>query len=140
MVYEGEVLDRCGLLKMSFDHAFAVVVSGARWNPCGHLLLNVGGGCGYYCHVAEVKGFPRYMNEAGFRKYLTTNGKRELRRTFVPLSSPAKAYAKAEQLLSMPWSWWLLPHNCATFVEEVLQAGGTSAGLYSNCPTREIFR
>ncbi len=26
------------------------------------------------------------------------------------------------------------------FVEEVLQAGGTSAGLYSNCPTKETFK
>lgn len=140
MVYEGEVLDRCGLLKMSFDHAFAVVVTGDSWNPCGHLLLNVGGGCGYYCHVVGLHGFPRYMDEFGFRKYLATTGKSVIRRTFVPLPAPAKAYAKAEQLLSMPWSWWLLPHNCATFVEKVLQAGGTRAGLYGNCPAKEIFR
>ena len=90
--------------------------------------------------MTEVKGYPRYMTEKGFRKYLDTNGKREISRTFVPVPHPEKAYAKAEELLSRSWSWWAIPHNCASFVEEVLQAGGTNAGLYSNCPTQEIFR
>ena len=37
--YEGEVLDRCGLIKLDLRLGFAVVVSGAQWNPCGHVLL-----------------------------------------------------------------------------------------------------
>jgi hypothetical protein len=140
MPYEGEILDLCGMLKLDFRHAFAVVVSGARWNPCGHLILNTGGRCGIYCHIAERKGYPRYMNERGFMTYLSTNGKREIRRDVVLLPEPEKSYAKLEQLMAQVWSWWILPHNCATFVEDVLQAGGTKAGLYSNCPSHERFQ
>jgi hypothetical protein len=140
MAYEGELLDVCGLAKFDFRRAFAVVVSGARWNPCGHMLLNVGGRCGQYAHVAQVRGRPRYMNEQGYQTYLKANGKQELRRTFVPLAAPDRSLGKLEELLSKPWSWYVLPHNCVSFVEEVLQAGGSRAGLYLNCPTVERFR
>lgn len=80
------------------------------------------------------------MSESGFQKYLYTNKKRVLRRTLVPLKYPEKAFAKAEHLLSQSWTWWMIPHNCAAFVEEILQAGGTTAGLYTNCPELEVFR
>jgi hypothetical protein len=76
----------------------------------------------------------------GFMRYLTTQRKRELRRAFLPVVYPERALAKMEDLLSRPWSWWVLPHNCVTFVEEVLRAGGSTAGLYSNCPRLESFR
>ena len=138
--YDGEILDRCGLIKLDLRQGFAVVVSGAPWYPCGHVILNVGGRNGYYCHVAERKGYPRYMNRGGFSRYLEANGKRELRRTFVPVPNPEGALLKLEQLLAQSWTWWLAPHNCATFVEEILRAGGSSAGLYSNCPILETFR
>ena len=47
---------------------------------------------------------------------------------------------KLEQLAAAKWFWGVLPHNCASFVEEVVRAGGSSAGLYFNCPARERFR
>jgi hypothetical protein len=138
--YLGEILTRCLPLGLDFRRAFAVVVSGMTLNPCGHLLLNVGGRGGTYCHVVEPRGYPRYMDEVGFMRYLTTHRKRELRRAFLPVVYPDRALAKMEDLLSRPWSWWVLPHNCVTFVEEVLQAGGSTAGLYTNCPRLESFR
>jgi hypothetical protein len=138
--YLGEILDRCLPLNFDFRQAFAVVVSGIVLNPCGHVLLNVGGRRGTYCHVAEPRGYPRYMNEVGFMRFLTTHRKRELRRSYVPVPFPDKALARLETLLSKPWSWWVLPHNCVTFVEEVLQAGGSSAGMYTNCALLETFR
>lgn len=46
---------------------------------------------------------------------------------------------KLEELLAAKWTWGVLPHNCASFVEEVVQAGGSDAGLYSNCPALETF-
>lgn len=139
MAYEGDALDSCGTVWFDFRNASAVVVSGVAINPCGHMLLNVGGRTGYYIHVAGVNVQPKYMNEAGYQRYLTDNSKRELSRTAVKLKYPTKAAAKLEQLLSKPWAWWVLPHNCAAFVEEVLQAGGSKAGLYSNCPAMESF-
>ena len=140
MAFEGDVLTSCGLIQFNFSVSYAVVVSGVKFNPCGHLILNTGGLCGFYCHIAERKGYPRYMDESGYRRYLSENGKHEIRRQYVPLKEPDKAYAKVEELLSKSWSWWVLPHNCVSFVEEVLQAGGTTAGLYSNCPIFENFQ
>ena len=93
--YQGDLIKQCQQFK--FGDANAVVVSGSSWNPCGHMLLNTGGPNGYYFHIAEVKGRPRYMDHDGYKRYLEENDKRE-------------------------------------------QAGGTSAGLYSNCPSRETFR
>lgn len=140
MTYKGEVLHACGIVLFDFRSAFAVVVSGAAANPCGHMLLNTGDRLGYYCHVAGVNTYPHYLSERGYQRYLVDNEKTELRRTGVYLESPARAHAKLEELLSRTWAWWVLPHNCAAFVETVLQAGGTKAGLYSNCPAHERFR
>ncbi|MCB2262984.1 MAG: hypothetical protein LGR52_08610 [Candidatus Thiosymbion ectosymbiont of Robbea hypermnestra] len=136
--YDGDHINFCRVF--DFSRAYAVVVNGAWWNPCGHMLLNTGGKGGWYFHIAEVRGLPKFMNEAGYQRYLKENNKREIRRTYVKIKDPAASNRKLEELLSKPWTWFLMPNNCAGFVEEVLQAGGTSAGLYSNCPTAETFR
>jgi hypothetical protein len=138
--YHGEILETCPAGIYDFVNAYAVVVSGARYNPCGHMLLNAGGPGGWYFHVAEVRSFPRYMGARGYQRYLQESGKRELSRTRVPLTDPAAAMARLEELLSQRWTWFVLPHNCAHFVEEVLQAGGSRAGLWTNCPAGEAFR
>ena len=138
MAYQGDEIKYCTIF--DFKKAHAVVVSGAKWNPCGHMLLNTGGRGGWYFHVAEVRGYPKYMNEAGYQRYLKENGKREIRRDFVALKKPYASNLKLQELLAKKWTWFLLPNNCANFVEDILQAGGTSAGLYSNCPTKERFK
>jgi hypothetical protein len=137
--YIGEIDTRCLPAELDFRRAFAVSVSGTPPNICGHMLLNVGGRGGSYCHVIEPRGYPRYMSEAGYLRFLASHRKRELRRAYVPLPHPERSMARLEQLLSQPWHWWVLPHNCVTFVENVLQAGGTSAGLYTNCVVLERF-
>ena len=60
-------------------------------------------------------------------------------RTKVSLTNPNAAMLKLEDLLSAKCTWGVLPHNCASFVEDIVQAGGNSAGLYTNCPTLEKF-
>lgn len=139
-IYNGDVLNYSPARSYDFSRSYAVVVSGDTFNPCGHMLLNAGGRGGWYFHIAERKGYPRYMGQTGYERYLRENGKTEISRTFVPLRYPQRSMAKLVDLLSMQWSWWLLPNNCASFVEDVLQAGGTSAGLITNCPSREVFR
>jgi len=111
------------------------------------MLLNLGGKWGWvsgrraaYFHVAELRGYPRYMDEVGYQRYLQENGKKELSRRRVYVPNPAGAANKLAELLSKEWIWFVLPNNCANFVEEVLQAGGVRAGLYSNCPTAEEFK
>jgi hypothetical protein len=41
MPYEGELLDFCPA-DLDFTLTQAVVVSGASWNPCGHMILCAG--------------------------------------------------------------------------------------------------
>ena len=138
--YNGEVMHQCLARPFDFSNTYAVVVTGATWNPCGHMLINTGGRGGFYFHIAEVRGFPRYMNEMGYQRYLTEERRHEIRRTRVILKNPEGAQRKLEQLLAQKWTWFALPNNCAAFTEDVLQAGGTDAGLYSNCPIAESFR
>lgn len=135
--YTGEILLASEMY--DFVTAFAVVVSGDPPNFCGHLLLNSGGLGGNYLHIAERKGYPRRMSENGYRRYLKENKKKELRRFSVKISDQNAANLKLEGLVSNIWRWWVLPHNCAAFVEEVVSAGGSRAGLYSNCPALEQF-
>jgi hypothetical protein len=141
MEYSGERMMACPALPFDFKRDFAVVVSGDGPNFCGHLLLNLGGIGGYYFHVSGpgVYNFPRMMNEQGYRLYLKDSGKKELKRFSVRITKSDAAMLKLEQLLSAKWLWGVLPHNCASFVEEIVAAGGGAAGLYTNCPALEHF-
>ena len=139
MAYDGEIMNFCTADLFDFTISNAVVVSGARGNPCGHLPLNTGGIGGWYFHIAGIKDYPRYMNERGYRRYLNENSKMELRRYPVRIPNPTDSLLKLEELLANKWLWLLLPNNCAHFVEEVVQAGGSNVGLFWNCPSREAF-
>src|SRR5690606_18206778 len=110
-------------------------VSGSGPNKCGHLLMGTGArGDMIYFHVALVRGYPKYMTEAGYQRYLKENGKSELRRRHLALPDPQAARVYLERLMSETWNWYLLPNNCVAFVEEVIAAGGGTWGSYSNCP------
>jgi hypothetical protein len=100
MAYDGDPTFVCRPYAYDFVRAHAVVVSGAKLNPCGHMLLNAGGTGGWYFHIAEWIGRPRCMNERGYRRYLEEHGKREVRRTWVPLRDVSRAQAKLEELLA----------------------------------------
>ena len=88
MAYTGEVLDSCGTTAVDFRDTYIVAVSGSAPNVCGHLLLYVNDRGGYYYHVAEIHGRPRYMTEDGYRRYLRDEGKTELKRRKVALPDP----------------------------------------------------
>lgn len=137
MPYEGEVMHRCVLRPFDFRSTYVVVVSGDGINFCGHMILHAGA---FYFHVAGFDDPPRYMLADGFTRYLKETGKHEIRRTFVKVPNPLGAHQKLEELLATKWMWLVLPHNCAAFCEDVLAAGGSKAGLYSNCPALEAFR
>ncbi len=140
MAYEGDRMIACPVVPYNFEETFAVVVSGDGPNVCGHLVLRVGlDGNVTYLHVAGIRTEPRQMDEAGYSRYLTETGKRELKRFRVKISKPDLAMLEIEQLLAVKWLWGVLPHNCVRFVERIVQAGGSSAGLYLNCPTLEQF-
>ena len=135
--YEGEIMVQCLLKPFDFQNTSVVIVSGDGPNFCGHMILYVGA---FYFHVAGVNDPPRYMMAEGFRRYLKETGKHEMRRTFVKVPNPFGAQRKLEELLATKWRWLLFPHNCASFCEEIVAAGGSKAGLYLNCPAHEAFR
>ena len=140
MAYEGDEMIACPQTPYSFQETYAVVVSGDGPNVCGHLMLRVGlDGNETYLHVAGVYKRPRQMDAAGYQLYLKETGKHEIRRFRVSITKPDEAMRKLEILLSVRWLWGLLPNNCADFVENIVAAGGSTAGLYFNCPSLEQF-
>ncbi len=135
MAYTGEILDACGLIGIDCTQIAVVAVSGDGPNLCGHLLLHTGPARGgYYFHVAEFRGRPRYLSESGYQRYLREAGKTELRRRYLSLPNPQGAFLYLEGLMANTWTWLVVPNNCVAFVEEVIQAGGGTWGSYSNCP------
>jgi hypothetical protein len=135
--YEGDEMIICPLDFTDFKHTCAVIVSGYGPNFCGHTLLHVGDS--WYFHVAGGYSVPKFMHESGYMRYLKENEKHEIRRWIVKLPNPKGAHLKLHELLKKPWLWAVLPHNCAAFVEEVVRAGGSNAGMYLNCPSLEPF-
>ena len=135
MPYNGEQLEACGVIEIDLREIEIVAVSGSGPNACGHLLLHTLSRGGYYFHVAEVRGVPRYMTPDGFRRYVRENHKSVLRRIKLELPNPSGAEAYLEQLLAEIWWWRVIPNNCVAFCEEVIQAGELDWGSYSNCPT-----
>ena len=120
MSYDGYVIQEPGAVPFVPEEIYAVVVSGSRWNPYGHVLLNTGGVGGHYFHVASVRGFPKCLDEAGFQSYLSASQKQIVRRIKVPLPDPDNAYRRLQILMGQKWTWFVLEANCARFVEEVL--------------------
>jgi hypothetical protein len=142
MAYEGEILVGCGFIHPDFTDTYVVAVTGDGPNVCGHLLIYDRAG-GYYFHavgdpsangLGKAVGYPMYMDDGGYRRYLATTGKSELRRRKIALPNPAGARRFVEMRLADTWVWGVLPHNCVAFVEAVIAAGGGSWGSYSNCP------
>ena len=132
--YIGEVMHNCFVQPSNFSHTCVVVVSGDSINFCGHALLHTGGGL--YVHVAVRFNQPKRISRTGYGRYLRENDKQELRRFIVPIPNPEGAHRKLEELLAKPWRWLVLPNNCVSFVEEVVRAGGSNAGMYFNEPVR----
>lgn len=127
MAYEGEVLLHCPQNPFALGNAYAVVVSGDPriHNKWGHMLLNAGGKGGTYFQVAgELHACPRYMNEAGYQRYMRETGKHEIKRYPVHIPNPVAAQMKLEELLSKSWTWLGVVNNCETFAEEIVVAGG----------------
>lgn len=134
MIYEGEVLNEC---RADFDFRFVevLVVSGAGANICGHMILHAGN---HYFHVAGgVRHRPLYMDEVGYQRYLKENAKQEYGRKTILVPKPGAALYEMEVLLANQWIWLGAAHNCVTFVEKILNAGGVQKD-YWNCPVWNI--
>jgi len=150
MSYEGEILIACPS-DIDFTNTWAVVVSGATGNPCGHMLLCCGldSASSWYLHVAGqglaelggVYAYPKFMRgDINFFRYLAENNKNEIRRLDAEITKPSAAYGKLVEFMSNKWFWRVLPHNCATFTKEIIRAGGGNVKVALNCPDQEFVK
>ena len=133
-MYHGDVYRRAPFLADAFKRTALVVVSGAKWNPCGHMLLNVAGPEGWYFHVDDLHGYPRGMGRVGFDRFLREAGKTLLKTLPLIVPRPADALEELNKRLTVHWQWLVIPNNCAHFCEVIVQAGGAKGGLILNCP------
>jgi hypothetical protein len=145
MAYEGEIARFCPGARYDFGNCYAVAVSGDAANPCGHLILNLGGtACdGMYFHavgdpqgrgLGKMLGYPLQMNQGQFLRYITECKKVVWRRDKVELPNPDAAMRRLEELLTHEWLWLVLWNNCVSFVEDVIHHGGSHAGMLIHCP------
>jgi hypothetical protein len=94
-------LDQCGLIEIDCSKIAVVAVSGDGPNICGYLLLYTPNRGGYYFHVAEFHGYPRYMSESGYTRFLREAGKIELRRRYLSLPNPpGQSHQVCDRILS----------------------------------------
>ena len=121
----------CDAVPFNWLAAQLVVVSGTGPNFCGHAIINAGS---YYFHIDGLNDYPWYMNEAGYRRYIVENDKKELRRVRVHLPNPEGAQRKFEELSAKQWRWVVLPNNCASYIEKIFAAGGSKVSSLANCP------
>ena len=131
MSFNGHHLYSRRAIPFDWTSAHLVVVSGWGPNFCGHAVVNAGP---FYFHIDGPNDFPRYFSQAEYHRYLRENEKREIRRVRVPLPNPEGAQRKLEELSARRWKWMVLPNNCATYVEEIFRAGGSSFSSTLNCP------
>jgi hypothetical protein len=124
MAYEGELMTACPAQMFEFGATYAVIVSGARFNPYGHMLLNTGGPGGVYFQVSEFYGDPRFMTEVQFQRYLRENNKFIVTVMRIHIPDPGKAQMELEMMLSRKWLWLGVVHNCESLVEKIVMAGG----------------
>jgi hypothetical protein len=121
-------------LKPRIEHDCGITfVIGGNLNPFGHALFRMGRRTGY-THVDELCAYPKFIPWFSFDTYLRDNGKRILRELTIFLPHPSAALRKLRQLNGKKWPWLAIPHNCVTYCEEILQAGGSKWESVSNLP------
>ena len=91
-------------------------------------------------YEGDVLTFTPFMDQERYERYLKENKKSEVTRYEVDLPSPDGAVNRLVELMLKPWFQAMLPHDGAAFVEDIVSAGRSSAGLYSNCPRLEDFK
>src|SRR5438105_2824166 len=92
---EGEVLNHCPAQMFDFTDTYVVIVSGAKLNPYGRMLLNTGGKSGNFFQVSDVYGYPRFMNTGQFQRYLKENKKFIVHCLSVKIMDPSNALRAA---------------------------------------------
>ena len=129
-------------INADFSRAYVVLVSGNVPNICGHALIYFPGGFGHYFHFTgpEITDHPRYLlGQNDYQRYLKENNKREFYRVCLSVPNPEGAKEKLRALLNKEWTTYLVAHNCVSFINEILKAGGVSWSFLTYCPTPALL-
>lgn len=132
MNFVGRHLSSCKAVSFSWHSTWLVVVSGDGPNVCGHALLKAGF---FYFHVDGWANRPYCLTEDDYQRYMREAGKSELFRRQMYIRDPEGAQRKLEELSVKRWHWGVVPNNCVSYVEEVLEAGGADDWSLMNCPS-----
>ncbi len=124
MAYEGEALHSCPAEMFDFNSTYVIIVSGASLNPKGHMILNTGGRNGIFFHAVRLYDYPLSMDTSQFQRYLRENDKTIWTIFKITIPYPERSQQKLEELLASKWFWRGIAHNCETFTEEIVEAGG----------------
>jgi hypothetical protein len=109
-----------------FGHAFNL-------NPFGHALFRMGHRFGFL-HVDEPHAYPKFIAANELRHYLRDEGKHITHEQTIRLPNPNGALAAIRRLGRKKWWWLVIPHNCVSFCEAILHAGGSHWTSLTNLP------
>lgn len=135
--YQGRHINMCVKNAFVRGRVEVIIVNGTFPNYCGHALLNVQGyGIVHISGMFKKPYFLAHFEE--FHRYLRDNNKTVLDRYNFVLPNPDGASRRFYQLTYEPWRWLGLVHNCATFIRDILAAGGIASFYPANCPDSRL--
>lgn len=126
---------------MDWSRTHIVLLSGDGVNTCGHIILHVGGGFGYYFQFTgpNIYDWPVMLRgETEYQRYLSEAKKHELIRRKCAIPHPDRAAQRLYELMNNKWLTLVVSHNCAAFVGEVLRAGGNFYTIPDHCPVLDM--
>lgn len=126
------------LPKMDMRNVEIVLVSGAPPNFCEHVLLCVRESNYFHFDGPSPIDYPKYLHEFEYRAYLKQSKKKEIGRKQLDLPCPQGAENKLLQLMHNKWATLLISHNCASFVAEIIHAGGNFWSVPQHCPRTDM--
>src|SRR3990167_2272536 len=105
------------------DNTFGVgYISGMDINPFYHALLFVGK-AGFF-HINSMSGHPTHLSIQHFNDFLARKKRKFFGVHFTDIKNTNALLEKLNELVQNNWYWGGVIHNCASFVREVLTAGG----------------
>jgi hypothetical protein len=132
-MYDGKIMVGIPLPKdLRWAETRLILMEGSTL--CGHAVLQIGD---YYFHFAGPSRveYPKMFTAGEFKAYLSQRGKHVIGYYNMDIAFPKLAEAELRNLLDRKWQTFVIAHNCATFVKEIIYAGGNRRPFQESCPT-----
>src|SRR5262245_2430144 len=107
---------------------YIIGVNGGGANKWGHTILEVKQ-C-YFQVARPGTHFPCWLDPQGFKDYMVKESKKLWWRVHIKdITNPAKAWAELDKQLHETWTWGIMWHNCQSFAERIVHAGGSKFAI-----------